>query len=63
MISWHSQLPVYPRVCGASLLHNDVGAFLNCEVSKMRVLDVTLIANRDLLPLASGREEDLDPNS
>ena len=44
MIFWHSQLLVYHRVCGASLLHSYVGAFFNYEVPKLRVLDVALIA-------------------
>jgi len=56
-------LLVYHRVYGASLLHSYVGAFLNCEVPRLRVLDVALVANRDLPPLASGREEELNPNS
>jgi len=63
LIACHPQLLVYPRVCGASLQHSYVGAFLNCELPGLRVLDVALVANRDLPPSASDREEDLDPYS
>ena len=61
--SWHPLLLVYYRVCGASLQHSYVGAFLSCKVPRLWVLNAALVANRDPPPSASDREEDLDPHS
>ena len=57
LIAWHPQLLVYPWVCGASLQHSYVGAFLNCEVPRLRVLNVALVANRDLPPRPRTRKK------